>query len=64
MNDPGLFVAGVLVFLVVAAALALLVWGAILDGREQERQRVLARRGCADDPALVPIDDYLPPRAA
>lgn len=43
MSSLSLFIVGVLVTLLVAGALALLVWGAILDGRaqrefEQERQ--------------------------
>ena len=33
MSTPGLFVVGVLVTLIVAAALALLIYAAILDGR-------------------------------
>jgi hypothetical protein len=33
MSGPGLFVVGVLVTLIVAAALALLVYAAVLDGR-------------------------------
>ncbi len=41
MNHVGLFVAGVLVTLLVGASLALLVWGAILDGREEAHQRFL-----------------------
>jgi hypothetical protein len=44
MSGPGLFAAGVAVTLLVTAALALLVWGAILDGREQARQRSLHAR--------------------
>jgi len=33
MSTPGLFVVGVLVTLIVAVALALLIYAAILDGR-------------------------------
>ena len=33
MSGPGLFVVGMLVTLIVAAALALLVYAAVLDGR-------------------------------
>lgn len=36
MSDGGILVAGIFVTLVVAAALALLIWGAILDGRKQD----------------------------
>lgn len=39
MNDPGVFVLGVLVTLVVGTAMALLVWGAILDGRDERERR-------------------------
>ena len=41
MSHVGLFVAGAFVTCLVAASLALLVWGAILDGREEAAQRVL-----------------------
>lgn len=41
MNYLGIFIAGALVTLIVAAALTLLIWGAILDGREEARQRAL-----------------------
>src|SRR4030095_15231761 len=41
MNHLGIFISGAIVTLVVAASLTLLIWGAILDGREEERQRAL-----------------------
>ena len=41
MNHLGIFIAGAVVTLVVAAALTLLIWGAILDGRKEARQRAL-----------------------
>ena len=34
MSTPGLFVVGVLVTLIVVAALALLIYAAVLDGRD------------------------------
>jgi hypothetical protein len=37
MSNLGLFVAGTLVTLLVTASMALLFWGAVLDGREQAR---------------------------
>ena len=43
MNHLGIFLVGIGVTLIVASALALLVWGAILDGREEARQRELRR---------------------
>ena len=39
MNTVGLFAVGVLVTLVVGAALGLLVYGAILDGRYADEQK-------------------------
>jgi hypothetical protein len=39
MSTPGLFVAGVLVLLIVVAALALLTYAAVLDGREDAAPR-------------------------
>lgn len=38
MNTPGLFIIGVVVMMVVGAALALLLYGAVLDGRDQHRE--------------------------
>jgi hypothetical protein len=60
MNHIGIFLAGVGVTLIVTAGLVLLVWGAILDGREEARQREL-RRGRSN---VSPIDGRVPPRAA
>jgi hypothetical protein len=69
MNHVGLFVAGAAVTLIVAAALTLLVWGAILDGREEARQRALrfqeeleARRRFRRVPRAV-ADGFPPPAA-
>jgi hypothetical protein len=69
MSHVGLFVAGVLVTLIVSASLALLVWGAILDGREETHQRALrhqeeleARRRSRR--SLRPVTDRVPPHAA
>lgn len=39
MSNPGLFVIGVLVTLIVAAALALLFYAAVLDGRYAAEQK-------------------------
>jgi hypothetical protein len=48
MSNLALFVVGALVTLLVAASMALLAWGAILDGRYQreheEAQRETARQ--------------------
>jgi hypothetical protein len=40
MSTPGLFVVGVLVTLIVAAALLLLIYAAILDGRYAAAQKL------------------------
>ena len=42
MSNIGLFAVGVVVTLLVLAALALLFWGAILDGRYENEQRAAA----------------------
>ena len=42
MSNIGLFAVGVVVTLLVVAALALLFWGAILDGRYENEQRAAA----------------------
>ncbi len=39
MSTAGLFTVGLLVTLIVAAAMTLLVWGAVMDGREEDRRR-------------------------
>jgi hypothetical protein len=56
MNHLGIFLAGVGVTLIVTSALALLVWGAILDGREEARQRALRRNrsNVSPNPGRVP----------
>jgi hypothetical protein len=44
MSTPGLFVVGVLVTLIVTAALALLIYAAILDGRDAAAQKRVDER--------------------
>jgi hypothetical protein len=44
MSNVGLFAVGFLVTLLVVASLALLVWGAILDGRDERERRAAADR--------------------
>jgi hypothetical protein len=46
MNNLQLFVVGTLVTLLVTASMALLIWGAILDGRD-ERARLDAEHQAA-----------------
>jgi len=36
MNNMALFAVGLLVTLMVVAAIALLIWGALMDGREED----------------------------
>ncbi len=51
MNTPGLFVVGAVVMLIVGAAIALLLYGAVLDGRDERRE------GGAGPPHPVPVGD-------
>jgi len=39
MSNVALFTVGFLVTLIVALAMALLIWGAVMDGREEDRHR-------------------------
>ena len=48
MSTAGLFVVGVLVTLIVVAALALLIYAAVLDGRDD------AARKAAPEPPRIP----------
>ena len=43
MSNLGLFAIGTLVTLLVAASMALLIWGAVLDGRDEEASRAAER---------------------
>ena len=47
MSAPGLFVVGFLVTLIVAAALALLIYAAILDGRDAAAQKLGVSSKCS-----------------
>ncbi len=44
MNDPGLFIAGLVVTLILGCAIALLVYAAVLDGRYDEERRAGERQ--------------------
>ena len=55
MSQVGLFVAGTLVTLLVTASMALLVWGAVLDGRD-EQARLDAERDNARQKDLRVVD--------
>ena len=55
MSNIGLFAVGAVVTLLVMAALALLFWGAILDGRYENEQRAAAEDAptrARQDPAV------------
>lgn len=59
MSNIGLFAVGTVVTLLVMGALALLVWGAILDGRYEDEQRTASEDAptrAKQDPALHAID--------
>ena len=59
MSNVSLFAVGVVVTLLVFAALALLFWGAILDGRYEDELRATAEHASTrarQDPALHAID--------
>lgn len=47
MSTLGLFIVGTLVTLLVTASMGLLVWGAILDGRDEKARREAERERTA-----------------
>ena len=51
MSNVALFAAGAVVTLLVVASLALLTWGAILDGRYEDEQRAAADEARLSDAA-------------
>ena len=55
MSNLGLFVAGTLVTLLVTASMALLFWGAVLDGRD-EQARLDAERDSTRQKDLRVVD--------
>ena len=55
MSNLGLFVVGTLVTLLVAASMALLIWGAVLDGRD-EKARLAAERETSESQKLRVLD--------
>ncbi|HLM93215.1 MAG TPA: hypothetical protein VK273_05340 [Gaiellaceae bacterium] len=67
MNHLGIFISGAVVTLIVAASLTLLIWGAILDGREEARQRALRSQPDLDAVRSArnvhPIGERIPPAA-
>ena len=55
MSTPGLFVVGVLVTLIVAAALALLLYAAVLDGRYAAAQKLAREQETLSDADRDPV---------
>jgi hypothetical protein len=55
MSTPGLFVVGVLVTLIVAAALALLFYAAVLDGRYAAAQKLAGEQERLSDADRDPV---------
>ena len=51
MSEAAIFGVGVLVTLLVAAAMSLLVWGAVIDGREDDERRAENEHADAAHPA-------------
>ena len=57
MSNLGLFLVGTLVTLLVMAAMALLCWGAVLDGRDEQTRLLAEEREQPGDSSLRVIDD-------
>ncbi len=55
MSNLGLFIVGTLVTLLAALAMALLFWGAVLDGRDEEARRA-AEREASESKGLRVVD--------
>lgn len=58
MSNLGLFIVGTLVTLLVTASMATLVWGAILDGRDESAARLEAEHQTAapERPSFSVVD--------
>jgi len=54
VNTPGLFIVGAVVTLIVFAALAILIYGAVLDGRDQREQVDQPPRPAGSESASIP----------
>jgi hypothetical protein len=65
MSTVGLFACGVVVTLLALGGTALLVWGAVLDGRDERasRQRLLHHAAALPEPTHDELDSVLPPAA-
>jgi hypothetical protein len=56
MSNLALFIVGTLISLLVTASMALLVWGAILDGRAQQEFEEAERQVQRTDERLHAVD--------
>jgi len=54
VSEAGIFAVGVAVTLLVAAAIALLVYGAVLDGRTAREMRAQGSTGVPEPPVTAP----------
>ena len=57
MSNLGLFVVGTLVTLLVMASMALLCWGAVLDGRDEQARLLAGEREQPGDSSFRGDDD-------
>ena len=55
MSNLGVFVVGTLVTLLVVSSMALLFWGAVLDGRDEKARRA-AEREASESKGLRVVD--------
>lgn len=62
MSDPGVFIAGLVVTLIVGCAIALLVYAAVLDGRYDDERRTTELR--AADRTVAERDELAERRAS
>lgn len=56
MNNLAIFGVGLLVTLLVVGAVSLLIWGAVMDGREDDRRRAGLEQPDAAPPVAVGRD--------
>ena len=57
MSNLGLFVVGTLVTLLVMASMALLCWGAVLDGRDEQSRLLAGECEQSGDSSFRFVDD-------
>jgi hypothetical protein len=64
VSNVALFACGVVVTLLALAGIALLVVGAVLDGRDEQATRLLLLESAHTPARPDPLDTALPPSAA